>query len=193
MATKQSVHIVWFKRDFRWHDHAPIRSALAAGEQVLFVTLYEPSLWSEKPYDLRHERFIWDSIKDLNEVAGKEVVYFLKVEALDFFKYCLTTFNVKAVYSHRETGIDKTFMRDKAVKRLLKSCNTSWNEWDYGGVKRGLKHRKNWLKDWYEYVDIAPLQTDLNAVRNQAHPNIFDLWQHTNNCEPHPYLQKGGA
>jgi len=29
----------------------------------------------------------WDSIKDLNEVVGKEVAYFLKVEAIDFFKF----------------------------------------------------------------------------------------------------------
>ena len=193
MATKQSIHIVWFKRDFSWHDHAPIRSALAAGERVLFIALYEPSLWSDKPYDLRHERFVWDSIKDLNEVAGKEVVYFLNIEALDFFKYCLSTFNVIAVYSHRETGIDKTFKRDKAVRRLLKSFDTSWHEWDYGGVKRGLKHRKNWLKDLYEYVDVAPLQTDLNAVREQAQPNIFEPWQHTNDYKPHPYFQKGGT
>ena len=143
MATKPTIHIVWFKRDFRWHDHAPIRSALAAGERVLFAALYEPLLWSEKPYDPRHERFIWDSIKDLNEVAGKEVVHFLNVEALDFFKRCLATFNVKAIYSHRETGIGKTFARDKAVKSLLDAHDVSWNEWDYGGVKRGLKQRKN--------------------------------------------------
>jgi len=158
MTFKRDIHIVWFKRDFRWHDHAPIRSALASGENVLFVALYEPSLWNEQPYDERHERFLWDSIRDLNEIAGKEVVYFLKVEALEFFKRCLDNFRVKAVYSHRETGIGKTFARDKDVASLLNAHDVSWNEWDYGGVKRGLKHRRNWLKDWYDYVDVAPLQ-----------------------------------
>ena len=54
MTFKRDIHIVWFKRDFRWHDHAPIRSALASGENVLFVALYEPSLWNEQPYDERH-------------------------------------------------------------------------------------------------------------------------------------------
>ena len=193
MTAKQSIHIVWFKRDFRWHDHAPIRSALAAGESVFFVALYEPLLWSTAPYDERHERFIWDSVDDLNAVVRKDVVHFLKVEALAFFKHCLSTFDVKAVYSHRETGIDKTFKRDKAISKLLKAHDISWNEWDYGGVKRGLKNRKNWLKDWYDYVDAAPRATDLDAVRNQALSNPFEAWQHSNAFEPHPYFQRGGT
>ena len=193
MTFKRDIHIVWFKRDFRWHDHAPIRSALASGENVLFVALYEPSLWNEQPYDERHERFLWDSIRDLNEIAGKEVVYFLKVEALEFFKRCLDNFRVKAVYSHRETGIGKTFVRDKDVASLLNAHDVSWNEWDYGGVKRGLKHRRNWLKDWYDYVDVAPMHTDINAVQALALPNPFESWQHSQSFEPHPYFQKGGA
>jgi len=193
MTFKRDIHIVWFKRDFRWHDHAPIRSALASGENVLFVALYEPSLWNEQPYDERHERFLWDSIRDLNEIAGKEVVYFLKVEALEFFKRCLDNFRVKAVYSHRETGIGKTFARDKDVASLLNAHDVSWNEWDYGGVKRGLKHRRNWLKDWYDYVDVAPLSTDISAVQALALPNPFESWQHSQSFEPHPYFQKGGA
>ncbi|MCH1405893.1 MAG: deoxyribodipyrimidine photo-lyase [Schleiferiaceae bacterium] len=193
MTFKRDIHIVWFKRDFRWHDHAPIRSALASGENVLFVALHEPSLWNEQPYDERHERFLWDSIRDLNEIAGKEVVYFLKVEALEFFKRCLDNFRVKAVYSHRETGIGKTFARDKDVASLLNAHDVSWNEWDYGGVKRGLKHRRNWLKDWYDYVDLAPLRTDISAVQALALPNPFESWQHSQSFEPHPYFQKGGA
>ncbi len=49
------LQIVWFKRDLRWEDHAPLAQAVATGQPVVGLVLYEPSIWAQPVYSLRHE------------------------------------------------------------------------------------------------------------------------------------------
>ena len=41
---KESINIVWFKRDLRVSDHAPLRTAALDKRPLLCVYLFEPSL-----------------------------------------------------------------------------------------------------------------------------------------------------
>ncbi len=41
------MEIVWFKRDLRVHDHAPLVAACASGRPVLPLHIVEPELWQQ--------------------------------------------------------------------------------------------------------------------------------------------------
>ena len=51
------LQVVWFKRDLRWEDHAPLAAAVATGQPVVALLLHEPSLWAQPVYSNRHACF----------------------------------------------------------------------------------------------------------------------------------------
>ena len=58
------LQVVWFKRDLRIHDHAPLANAAAAGP-VLPLFAIEPGQWQAPDSALRHWQFAADSLVDL--------------------------------------------------------------------------------------------------------------------------------
>ena len=62
---KDSVNIVWLKRDLRLSDHEPLAESTQAGLTLLYY-VFEPLLIDDPHYEERHWRFIWQSLQDLN-------------------------------------------------------------------------------------------------------------------------------
>lgn len=56
--------VVWFKRDLRVHDHAPLVDAARQGP-VLCLYVLEPSLWAQPDCALQHYGFLRESLRDL--------------------------------------------------------------------------------------------------------------------------------
>lgn len=73
--------VVWFKRDLRCHDHAPLAAAAARGP-VLALYVIEPDLWQQPDSSSRHWQFIRESLIELSQALGGlggELVYKLAV------------------------------------------------------------------------------------------------------------------
>ena len=66
MNNSTPISVLWFKRDLRLRDHAPLQAAIAAGRPVLLLYCFEPSVMADPNYDLRHWRFVHESLADLN-------------------------------------------------------------------------------------------------------------------------------
>lgn len=66
MASRSAINIVWFKRDLRLRDHAPLQAAINAGQPLLLLYCFEPSVMADPNYDLRHWRFVRECLTDLN-------------------------------------------------------------------------------------------------------------------------------
>jgi deoxyribodipyrimidine photo-lyase len=64
---KPSVQLVWFKRDLRWVDHAPLTLANQQGT-VLPLYVFEPALWQQPDASARQWRFIADCLVELDQV-----------------------------------------------------------------------------------------------------------------------------
>ena len=68
------MNVVWFKRDLRLTDHAPLAAAIARHEPLLLVYIIEPSLIKNPHYRGRHWHFIAQSLQAMNtELAGRGV------------------------------------------------------------------------------------------------------------------------
>jgi deoxyribodipyrimidine photo-lyase len=63
----EKVNLVWLKRDLRLRDHEAIFNASADGTPVLLVYVFEPILIDDPHYDVRHWRFIWQSLQDIKQ------------------------------------------------------------------------------------------------------------------------------
>jgi deoxyribodipyrimidine photo-lyase len=60
------MEIVWFKRDLRVHDHAPLAAACASGRAVLPLYIVEPELWAQPDASGRQFAFLVESLTDLD-------------------------------------------------------------------------------------------------------------------------------
>ncbi|MDC0053707.1 deoxyribodipyrimidine photo-lyase [Gammaproteobacteria bacterium] len=71
MSIKQDIHIVWYKRNLRVDDHAPMREAAADGVPVLPLYVVEPHYWQQKFSSRRHWYFIYDCLVELRHQTKK--------------------------------------------------------------------------------------------------------------------------
>ena len=67
MTNHPVINVLWFKRDLRLRDHAPLQAAIAANRPLLLLYCFEPSVITDPNYDLRHWRFVTECLADLNQ------------------------------------------------------------------------------------------------------------------------------
>lgn len=72
MPDRPTVNILWFKRDLRLRDHAPLQAAIAREQRapkrpLLLLYCFEPSLIADLNYELRHWRFVHECLTDLQQ------------------------------------------------------------------------------------------------------------------------------
>ena len=144
-----SKALIWFKRDLRVRDHAPLVAALSHGEaQALFIV--EPAWLSSPECDSQHVAFALACVAELRAalaglgltlhvVVGEAVAVLAAQRARHAFTHLL---------SHEETGPGWTYARDLAVGGWCREHGVAWQEWPQNGVVRRLKTRSGWAGRW---------------------------------------------
>lgn len=167
MEEKETLQILWFKRDLRLADNEAVSNALQSGKPVLLCYIFEDFLLEDNHYSERHWDFVKQSLEDLNShLKGYNSKVLVVNDSVELFILKLQNhFNVTHIYSHQETGIKKTFDRDIAFSAFCKSQNILWTENVNNGIFRGLKNRKSWLSDW-EHFMMQP-EYQFRPKRNQ--------------------------
>lgn len=165
---KPQLQILWFKRDLRLRDHAPLKSAAEHSLPVLLLYLFEPSLIEDPHYGDRHWRFVWESLQDmqvgLSENGHRLLI--LKEEAENAFEKLSRHYRIERVLSHEETGIDLTFRRDKRMQAFFREKEIEWKEFPTNAVERGLMHRNGWRNKWNEKIYASIQDPDLDALKS---------------------------
>ncbi len=141
--------VVWFKRDLRVQDHAPLADAARQGP-VLCLYVVEPSLWAQPDAATQHYRFIAESLADLDrELRARGSRLHLAVgEMVDVLDRLHHRAPFAALHAHEETGNGHTYARDRAVARWCRERSVAWREWPQFGVVRGLRDRRLWQPRW---------------------------------------------
>ena len=173
VADIKAVNLVWLKRDLRLSDHQPLASSLKTGTTLLLY-VFEPLLVDDPHYDVRHWRFVYQSLKDINQQleAVNSKVYIFYGSTLDAFKAVSNVFVINKLYSHQEIGIAATYNRDIAVRQWCDSHQIQWYESQTAGIIRGKKNRIHWDASWQKIMS-APLQEIVLTTEKTA--NFDDI------------------
>ena len=159
---KPEINIVWFKRDLRFTDHAPLYFAQQEAVPVLLLYCFEPSVMAGADSDVRHWRFVYQSLQNmqekLTEVRG--TLHIFHSEVLTILSAIEKQYCIKAIFSHQEIGNKLTYDRDKKVTTFAQQNSIKWNEYQHNAVVRGLKSRKNWDALWTQTMRLSPLLVD---------------------------------
>jgi len=189
------VQLVWFKRDLRIVDHAPINQAAERGP-VLPLYVVEPGLWEQPDAAGRHWAFIAESLLELREALaalGQPLVVRVG-EITRVLKDLQQQFAFDSVWSHQETGSNWTYRRDEHVRRFLDTRNIAWHELPQNGVVRRLASRDGWSRQWEMHMTapqaLAPQQLiPLGSIEPGVIPTAADLGLEPDPC---PERQRGG-
>ena len=144
----QAPRIVWFKRDLRINDHAPLLAASQSNAPIIPLYIVEPEYWKQPFASRRHWHFIHDSLCDLgNDLAELGQPLMIKVgDACEVIKKLHFAHQVSDLYAHEETGNQWTFKRDIAVQKLCLDNDIALHESASNGVVRRLSSRNDWSK-----------------------------------------------
>lgn len=155
------VQVVWFKRDLRVHDHAPLAQAATRGP-ILAIYVYEPAVITAPDFAAQHLGFINESLAELDtelRVRGSRL-HRLCGDITAVLERLLIKTPFADLWTHEETGNAVTFARDISVAAWCRSRGVTWHEIPQSGVVRGLKDRNGWSKRWEKRmnqpISLAP-------------------------------------
>ncbi len=192
-----AINIVWLKRDLRLRDHAPLADAIATGRPCLLLYCFEDLLLRDPHYRRRHWRFINQSLDDMDKTLAPlgQRVWRCSGDMLELLAAIDGHFNVSALYSHEETGLQATFGRDKAISRWLAERGIPWRETPSHGVERGRQNREGWNRRWHQVMTQAQATPDLTSLHSPGIPDAL-LARHQHQCPPDwresSLMQRGG-
>ena len=103
---KQLINIVWFKRDLRFTDNEPLYFAQKSKVPLLLIYIFEPSIMSYDDSDVRHWRFIYESLKEMNDKLKKidSQIYIFNGEVNEVFENLAQHFTINTIFSSQEIG-----------------------------------------------------------------------------------------
>ena len=140
---------VWFKKDLRVNDHAPLLSASLEGN-VIPLYIIEPEIINSDQFSSLHWNFIYQSLLELNKKLTNlgQPLIIRRGEAIETLHAINKEISLNCVYSHEETGNAITYDRDKRVRewtmrakhileRVYTNRSSSW-----------FKKRDGWSKIW---------------------------------------------
>lgn len=162
--------VVWFKRDLRTRDHAPLMAAASLGESVIPLYVIEDEYWQLPDTSGRQWAFIRDSLDDLDRQlrkAGSRLLV-LRGSVIDALKQLQGGQDIKRVFCHQETGGHWTFERDKAVIGWCSENQVEFREWKQFGVVRRLTDRDVWDKAWTELMRQPVLEAPAKMPEMKA-------------------------
>ncbi|MBE2289080.1 MAG: deoxyribodipyrimidine photo-lyase [Chitinophagaceae bacterium] len=160
--SKPIINIVWLKRDLRFTDHEPLYVAQQEGKPLMLLYCFEPSVMSHHDSDVRHWRFVYESLMEMQErlapLKGKIVV--CHNEAQYVFEQLADVYDIATVFSHQETGNKLTYDRDVAMAGFFRSRNILWKEYQTNGVVRRLKRNADKAERWKRTMTAPPKMVD---------------------------------
>jgi deoxyribodipyrimidine photo-lyase len=190
-----TYRVVWFKRDLRVWDHAPLAEAARLGP-VLCLYVLEPELWRQPDAARQHLGFVQESLKDLQaelrRIGGR--LQLAVGDAVDVLQRLHQAAPFLELLSHEETGNAASYERDISVRLWCAAHAVPWREFRQFGVVRGLRERKHWVRQWEQLTHAEQVPT--TSVQSADVLRFTDRWPNADDLgldahEPHQ-RQHGG-
>ncbi len=190
-----AVELVWFKRDLRVEDHAPLARACARADRVICLYVIEPGLWAQPEYAARQYAFLRETLSGLDAaLAQRGGRLLIRVgEIVDILADLQRVEPLAAIHCHEETGLIWTWARDRAVAAWARDQGVALIETPQHGVERGRSQRDGWARRWDAMmarpVIAAPARLSSPELASDPIPEPGALGLAPDPC---PQRQRGG-
>ena len=188
------MDIVWFKRDLRLQDHAPLAAALSAGP-VIPLYILEPELWQQPDMSGRQFAFLGESVDALNrDMATRGQPLVIRVgDATAVLAALCAEHQVRRIHRHQETWNGWTYARDKQVTSWARKAGVEIIAYQQFGVHRRMQTRRGWAAKWDDLMNRpclpAPDHLPFVDIASDAWPDCVQIGIADDPC---PQRQHGG-
>jgi deoxyribodipyrimidine photo-lyase len=164
-----AVQLLWYKRDLRIADHAPLAGAAAAGP-VVGVYVHEPEQQHAADRDLRHELALRDALDELRTALEARGGHLLELHGAlpEVFDALHAVLPVAAIWAHEETWNALSYARDRRVRAWAKQAGIAMHELPANGVVRRLASRDGWADTWQLRMRAREVATPARIVAPSA-------------------------
>jgi deoxyribodipyrimidine photo-lyase len=187
--------LVWFKRDLRLADHAPLAEAQRA-EAALALVIIEPAWLNSPECHPRHVAYLLRCVALLSAgLAERGLPLVVRVgNAVQVLADLRQDFAFTQLFSHEETGTGWSYDRDRAVARWCRSQGVTWAEWPQTGVVRRLPDRRGWAGRWQQRMDapVVPVPVGFRAAPGFDGPPVLPTLRDLGIDGPAPELPPAG-
>lgn len=155
---------MWFKKDLRVRDHAPLHEAARRGP-VLPVFIYEPEQLTHEEFAGHHLAYLNGCLRELDlrlRALGTPLVI-RRGEAVAVLDELREAHDVAAVWAHEETGNGVSYDRDMRVHAWARARGLPLMEIPQNGVIRRMTNRDGWAATWEERM-TAPVTPTPDAL-----------------------------
>nr|WP_298645372.1 FAD-binding domain-containing protein [uncultured Tistrella sp.] len=131
-GTAAGVQVVWFRRDLRPADHAPLTAAAeaarAAGAGLLPLYVFDPDLWRRADLAGRHWAFLREALVDLRrDLAALGQPLVLRTgAAVPVLAALHRSHGIAGLWAHADDGTPGTRDRDAAVAAWAAGEGIPW-------------------------------------------------------------------
>lgn len=143
---------------------------------LLLVYFFEPSIMAHDDSDVRHWRFVYESLQEMQAKLKSmdSRIYYFHNEVQPVFEQLCNIYEVKTVFSHQEIGNKTTFDRDITMQSFFEDRNILWKQSQLHGVIRKLKSRQNWDERWEKVMRATPKIIDLKIINFESlNPDFY--------------------
>ncbi|MEW5835862.1 MAG: FAD-binding domain-containing protein [Pseudomonadota bacterium] len=170
--------LVWFKRDLRLRDHAPLAAA-AQADTAAAVYVIEPDWLASPEGSSAHLAFALEGLAQLRRtLAARGLPLLVEVgEVRAVFERLRARYPFTDLLSHEETGSGWSYRRDRAVAAWCRQHSVAWQEFAQTGVVRRLRTRDGWARHWQARMDapLVPTPDGFRGAEGLALPDLPDL------------------
>ncbi|MFM7273685.1 MAG: FAD-binding domain-containing protein, partial [Gammaproteobacteria bacterium] len=148
--------LVWFKRDLRLQDHAPLAAA-ARARAALGLFVIEDEWLASPECDPQHVAFTLACLARLRaacETIGLPLLI-RRGSLPGVFEALHAECGFGQLLSHEETGSGWSYARDLRVARWCRERGVAWEEFPQTGVVRRLADRNGWAARWNRRMQQA--------------------------------------
>lgn len=171
MHVAAPIDVVWFKRDLRVRDHAPLAEAAAdpAPGGTVYLYVYESELLAHPTHHPAHLRFVDAALAELRaDLRARGAELTLRVGAMPdvLARLHADLGPIRVLRSHQETGHGVSYARDRRVRAWCATHGVTWSESMQDGVQRGLRQRDGWAQRWARAMAAPEVAVPERLPRN---------------------------
>ena len=179
---KQELSIFWFRRDLRLKDNHGLYKALAAGNRVLGLFIFDKEILDKLPAKDARVQFIHQELlkikADLEEIGSSLIVRYGKVE--EVWKDLQSEFTIKSVFANRDYE-SYAIARDKRIYYFLEEQGIPFRAYKDHVIFEKSEVVKD---DGKPYVVYTPYMKRYKQLLTEAH-----LKAHLSESEKENFIQ----
>ena len=149
--------IIWFRYDLRLNDNEAFLNA-SKFDACLPIFILDTNFLNLQTNSNFHMSFLNDSLIDLSlklESLGAKLNFF-RGETVDVFKFLISKYSIKNVYSNRIIKNSFFMNLDKNVYNFFLKNSVNWIQSNQFGIQLNNRVRGIWSSEWNKFV-TSPL------------------------------------